>query len=106
MSEHVCFVYSSESVNGTNAGKKSLPEDKGPDVPADASSSKDKAPEPSLQSPYTANSTAKVIIPNKKLADWLKTFIIEHLSIKNHSFTLTTYQGTTALYHHFANRTR
>ncbi|KAF2573526.1 hypothetical protein F2Q70_00005943 [Brassica cretica] len=37
-----------ESVNGTNAGRKSLPEDKGPDVPADASSSKDKAPEPSL----------------------------------------------------------
>ncbi|CAN6814304.1 unnamed protein product [Brassica oleracea] len=126
----------SESVNGTNAGRKSLPEDKGPDVPADASSSKDKTPEPSLvlldknqstvsdlqkedarylekrdaalalcraksdrtrklaasqQSPYTANSTAKVIIPNKKLypgynpfapidkkklkelADWLKT---------------------------------
>ncbi|CAF1697018.1 unnamed protein product [Brassica napus] len=111
----------SGSVNGTNAGRKSLPEDKGPDVPADASSSKDKAPEPSLedarylkkrdadlafcraksdrtrkfaasqQSPYTANSTAKVIIPNKKLypgynpfapidkkklkelADWLKT---------------------------------
>ncbi|WZZ20544.1 hypothetical protein YC2023_121931 [Brassica napus] len=125
-----------ESVNGTNAGRKSLPEDKGPDVPTDASSSKDKAPEPSLvlldknqptvsdlqkedaryqekrdaalalfraksdrtrklaasqQSPYTANSTAKVIIPNKKLypgyspfasidkkklkelADWLKT---------------------------------
>uniref|UniRef100_A0A0D3ED42 Ubiquitin-like protease family profile domain-containing protein n=1 Tax=Brassica oleracea var. oleracea TaxID=109376 RepID=A0A0D3ED42_BRAOL len=102
----------SESVNGTNAGRKSLPEDKGPDVPADASSSKDKAPEPSLvlldknqstvsdlekedarylekrdaalalcraksdrtrklaasqQSPYTTNSTAKVIIPNKKL---------------------------------------
>ncbi|CAN6886013.1 unnamed protein product, partial [Brassica oleracea] len=121
MSEHVCFVYSSESVNGTNAGRKILPEDKGPDVPADASSSKDKAPEPSLedaryqekrdaaltlchaksdrtrklpasqQSPYTANSMAKVIIPNKKLypgynpfapidkkklkelADWLKT---------------------------------
>ncbi|WZZ32501.1 hypothetical protein YC2023_015902 [Brassica napus] len=56
MSEHVCFVYSSESVNGTNAGGKSLAEDKGPDVPAavpaavpaDASSSKDKAPEPSL----------------------------------------------------------
>ncbi|KAH0877828.1 hypothetical protein HID58_065222, partial [Brassica napus] len=38
----------SESVNGTNAGRKSLPEDKCPDVPADASSSKDKAPEPSL----------------------------------------------------------
>ncbi|CDY71962.1 BnaCnng75320D [Brassica napus] len=114
MSEHVCFVYSSESVNGTNAGRKSLPEDKGPDVPAYASSSKDKAPEPSVrdaalalyraksdrtrklaasqQSPYTANSTAKMIIPNKKLypgynpfapiekkklkelADWLKTF--------------------------------
>ncbi|CAF1976341.1 BnaCnng72270D [Brassica napus] len=130
----------SESVNETNAGRKSLVEDKGPDVPAavpaDASSSKDKAPEPSLvlldknqltvsdlqkedaryqekkdaalalcraksdrtkklaasqQSPYTANITAKVIIPNKKLypgynpfapidkkklkelADWLKT---------------------------------
>ncbi|CAN6838187.1 unnamed protein product, partial [Brassica oleracea] len=87
----------SESVNGTNAGRKSLPEDKSPDVPADASSSKDKAPEPSLedarylekrdaslalchaksdrtrklvvsqQSPYTANNTAKVIILNKKL---------------------------------------
>ncbi|WZZ88826.1 hypothetical protein YC2023_117405 [Brassica napus] len=143
--KHVCFVYSVwilyiESVNGTNAGRKSLAEDKGPDVPAampaDASSSKDKAPEPSLvlldknqptvldlqkedaryqekrdaalalcraksdrtrklaasqQSPYTANSTARVIIPNKKLypgynpfapidkkklkelADWLKT---------------------------------
>ncbi|CAN7086452.1 unnamed protein product [Brassica oleracea var. botrytis] len=116
----------------------SLPEDKGPDVPADASSSKDKAPEPSLvlldknqstvsdlqkedarylekrdavlslcraksdrtrklttskQYPYTANSTVKVIIPNKKLypgynpfapidkkklkelADWLKTWL-------------------------------
>ncbi|CAG7876319.1 unnamed protein product [Brassica rapa] len=38
----------SESVNGTNVGRKRLPEDKGPDVPADASSSKDKAPEPSL----------------------------------------------------------
>ncbi|CDY18301.1 BnaC09g30510D [Brassica napus] len=140
MSEHVCFVYSSESVNGTNAGRKSLAEDKGPDVPAavpaDASSSKDKTPEPSLvlldknqptvsdlqkedaryqekkdaalalfraksdrtrkpsasqQSPYTANSTARVIISNRKLypgynpfapidkkklkelADWLKT---------------------------------
>nr|VDD61153.1 unnamed protein product [Brassica oleracea] len=110
MSEHVCFVYSVwilyiESVNGMNAGRKSLAEDKGPDVPAavpaDASSSKDKAPEPSLkdaryqekrdQSPYMANSTAKVIISNRKLypgynpfapidkkklkelADWLKT---------------------------------
>ncbi|WZZ45061.1 hypothetical protein YC2023_041320 [Brassica napus] len=51
MSEH------SESVNGTNAGRKSLAEDKGPDVPAavpaDASSSKDKAPEPSLSSRQT-----------------------------------------------------
>ncbi|CAN7072453.1 unnamed protein product, partial [Brassica oleracea var. botrytis] len=130
----------SESVNGTNAGRKSLAEDKGPDVPvavpADASSSEDKAPEPSLvlldknqstvsdlqkedarylekrdaalalcraksdrtrklaasqKSPYTANSTARVIISNKKLypgynpfapidktklkelADWLKS---------------------------------
>ncbi|CAN6896719.1 unnamed protein product [Brassica oleracea] len=44
--------HESESVNGTNAGRKSLAEDKGPDVPAAvpayASSSKDKAPEPSL----------------------------------------------------------
>ncbi|CAN6854626.1 unnamed protein product [Brassica oleracea] len=134
----------SESVNGTNAGRKSLAEDKGPDVPADvptavpadASSSEDKAPEPSLvlldknqstvsdlqkedarylekrdaalalcraksdrtkklsasqQSPYTANSTVRVIISNRKLyqgynpfapidkkklkelADWLKS---------------------------------
>ncbi|CAN7083312.1 unnamed protein product, partial [Brassica oleracea var. botrytis] len=88
------------NVNGTNAGRKKFLEDKGPVVPADASSSKDKALEPSLvlsdknqptQSPYTANNTAKVIIPNKKpypgynpfapidkkklkeLADWLKT---------------------------------
>ncbi|KAF3515878.1 hypothetical protein DY000_02061036 [Brassica cretica] len=38
----------SESVNGTNAGRKSLAEDKGLDVSADASSSKDKALEPSL----------------------------------------------------------
>ncbi|CAF2098096.1 unnamed protein product [Brassica rapa subsp. narinosa] len=38
----------SESVNGTNAGRKRLPEDIGPDIPADDSSSKDKAPEPSL----------------------------------------------------------
>uniref|UniRef100_A0A0D3CSB4 Ubiquitin-like protease family profile domain-containing protein n=1 Tax=Brassica oleracea var. oleracea TaxID=109376 RepID=A0A0D3CSB4_BRAOL len=131
----------SESVNGTNAGRKSLAEDKGPDVPAavpaDASFSNDKALEPSLvlldknqptvsdlqkedaryqekkdaalahcraksdrtrklttsqQSPYTANSTVRVIIPNKKLypdynpfapidkkklkelVDWLKTY--------------------------------
>ncbi|CAN7074758.1 unnamed protein product [Brassica oleracea var. botrytis] len=130
------FIYS-ESVNRTNAGRKSLAEDKGPDVPADvpadASSSKDKAPELSLkedaryqekrdaalalcraksdrtrklaasqQSPYTENITTRVIIPNKKLylgynpfapidkkklkelADWLKTFIIEHLLKKNH----------------------
>ncbi|CAN6905207.1 unnamed protein product, partial [Brassica oleracea] len=121
----LCFLYvktCSESVNGTNKGRKSLPVDKGPDVLADASSSKNKAPEPSIkedarylekrdaalalcraksdrtrklaasqQSPYTANSTTKVIIPNKKLypgynpfvpidkkklkelADWLKT---------------------------------
>ena len=45
-------ILQSESVNGTNAGRKSLAEDKGPDVPAvvpaDASSSEDKAPEPSL----------------------------------------------------------
>ncbi|CAN6999423.1 unnamed protein product [Brassica oleracea var. botrytis] len=132
-------ILQSKSVNGTNAGRKSLAEDKGPDVPAavpaDASSSKDKTPEPSLvlldknqptvldlqkkdaryrekrdaalallraksdqtrklaasqQSPYTANSTVRVIISNiklypgynpfapidkkklKELADWLR----------------------------------
>ncbi|CAF1959416.1 unnamed protein product, partial [Brassica napus] len=94
----------SESVNGTNAGRKSLLEDKGPYVPADASSSKDKAPEPSLQSPYTANSTAKVIIPNKKLYP----VIIEHLSIKNHEEDSLVGREIImqALYHHFANRTR
>ncbi|CAN7073886.1 unnamed protein product [Brassica oleracea var. botrytis] len=91
----------SESVNGMNSERKSLAEDKDPDVPAavpaDASSSKDKTPEPSLedaryqekrdaalalcraksdrtrklaasqQSPYTANITARVIVINKKL---------------------------------------
>ncbi|CAN6891068.1 unnamed protein product [Brassica oleracea] len=67
----------SESVNETNAGRKSLEEDKGPDVPtavpADATSSKDKLQNRALkldvsqQSPYTTNSTARVIIPNKKL---------------------------------------
>ncbi|CDY18754.1 BnaC08g08620D [Brassica napus] len=105
MSEHVCFVYSSESVNGTNAGRKSLPEDKGPDKEdarylekrdaalalCRAKSDRTRKLAASQQSPYTANSTAKVIIPNKKLypgynpfatidkkklkelADWLKT---------------------------------
>jgi len=148
----------SESVNGENAGRKSLPKGKGPDESVDAKASKDEAPaaadvsvdacsskdeapadvsaEGSLvildkkastaadlqqqaerfrtlqdaamavcrakterirrlaasqQSPYAPNSTAKVIIPNKKtcpsynpfaainknklkeLADWLKT---------------------------------
>ncbi|CAN6864365.1 unnamed protein product, partial [Brassica oleracea] len=70
----------SESVNGTNARRKSLPEDKGPDVPADASSSKGKAPEPSLilwtkinplylekRDVALALCRAKMIIPNKKL---------------------------------------
>nr|VDD50531.1 unnamed protein product [Brassica oleracea] len=106
----------SESVNGTNAGRKSLPEDKGPDKEdarylekrdaalalCRAKSDRTRKLAASQQSPYTTNSTAKVIIPNKKLypgynpfapiykkklkglADWLKTFIIEHLSIKNH----------------------
>ncbi|CAN6914378.1 unnamed protein product [Brassica oleracea] len=89
-------------VNGTNVGRKSLPEDKGPDVPADASFAKDKAAEPSLEDARylekrdaaLALCRAKMIIPNKKLypgynifapidkkklkelADWLKTFII------------------------------
>ncbi|CDY71426.1 BnaCnng72850D [Brassica napus] len=82
----ICFVsciLQSESVNGTNAGRKSLSEDKGPDVAADASSSKDKAPEPSLLLLDKNQSTdarylekrdaslalyrAKMIIPNKNL---------------------------------------
>ncbi|CAF1727201.1 unnamed protein product [Brassica oleracea var. botrytis] len=128
----------SESVNGTNAGRKSLAGDKGPYVPAavpaavptDASSSKDKAPEPSLvllnknqptvsdlqkedaryqekrdatlalcrtksdrtrklaatqQSPYTANSTARVIIPNKKLYPGYNPFApIDKKKVKEH----------------------
>ncbi|CAF1829660.1 unnamed protein product [Brassica napus] len=96
----------SESVNGTNAGRKSLPEDKGP-YKEDArylenrdaalalclaKSDRTSKLAASQQSPYTENSTAKVIIPNKKLypvynhfapidkkklkelADWLKTY--------------------------------
>nr|VDD50151.1 unnamed protein product [Brassica oleracea] len=93
----------SESVNGTNAGRKSL-EDKGPDKDARYLEKKDAALAlcraksdrtrklaASQQSPYTANITARVIISNKKLypgyspfapidknklkelADWLKT---------------------------------
>uniref|UniRef100_A0A0D3APV1 DUF1985 domain-containing protein n=1 Tax=Brassica oleracea var. oleracea TaxID=109376 RepID=A0A0D3APV1_BRAOL len=45
---HTVARSESESVNGTNAGRKSLPKDKGLDVPADASSTKDKALEPNL----------------------------------------------------------
>uniref|UniRef100_A0A0D3CEH0 Ubiquitin-like protease family profile domain-containing protein n=1 Tax=Brassica oleracea var. oleracea TaxID=109376 RepID=A0A0D3CEH0_BRAOL len=94
----------SESVNGTNARKKSLPEDKGPDEDAiylekrdaalalcRAKSDRTRKLAASQQSLYTTNSTARVIIPNKKLypghnpfapidkkklkelADWLKT---------------------------------
>ncbi|CAF1823719.1 unnamed protein product [Brassica napus] len=122
----------SESVNGTNAGRKSLAEDKDvpADVPADASSLEDKAPEPSLvlldknQSTVSdlqkedarylekmdaalalcrakSDRTRKLAASQKKLypgynpfapidktklkelADWLKYFIIEQLSIKN-----------------------
>ncbi|KAF2559818.1 hypothetical protein F2Q68_00016890 [Brassica cretica] len=92
----------SESVNGTNTGRKSLPEDKGPDVPADASSSKDKAPEPSLsdrtrklaasqQSLYTANNTAKVIIPNKKFYPGYNPFApIDKKKLKEHADWLKT----------------
>ncbi|KAG5410409.1 hypothetical protein IGI04_006733 [Brassica rapa subsp. trilocularis] len=94
----------SESVNGTNAGTKSMPEDK--DLEKEdaryqekrdaalalfrAKSDRTRKLAASQKSPYTANSTAKVIIPNKKLypgynpfakidkkklkdlADWLK----------------------------------
>nr|VDD31461.1 unnamed protein product [Brassica oleracea] len=109
-------ILQSESVNGTERGRKSLVEDKGPRY---ASSSEDKAPEPSLvlleknqstvsnlqkedarylekrdsalalcraksdrtrklaasqKSPYTANSTARVIISNRKLYPGYNTF--------------------------------
>ncbi|CAN6873143.1 unnamed protein product [Brassica oleracea] len=63
----------SESVNGTNAGRKSLVEDKGPDVPAavpaDASSSKDKAPEPSLVILDKNQSTRPTNIPPARAGD-------------------------------------
>ncbi|CAN6989661.1 unnamed protein product [Brassica rapa subsp. trilocularis] len=95
----------SESVNGTNAERKRMLEDKGPDKEDAryqdkrdaalalfrAKSDRTRRLAASQQSPYTANRTAKVIIPNKKLypgynpfepidkkklkelADWLKT---------------------------------
>uniref|UniRef100_A0A0D3A3U4 Ubiquitin-like protease family profile domain-containing protein n=1 Tax=Brassica oleracea var. oleracea TaxID=109376 RepID=A0A0D3A3U4_BRAOL len=95
----------SESVNGTNAGRKSLPEDK--DLQKEdarylekrdaalalcrAKSDRTRKLAASQKSPYTANSTARVIISNRKLfqgynpfapidktklkelADWLKS---------------------------------
>ncbi|KAL0689112.1 hypothetical protein Bca4012_088789 [Brassica carinata] len=134
----------SESVNGTNAGRKSLAEDKGPDVPvavpADASSSEDKAPEPSLvlldknqstvsdlqkedarylekrdaalalcraksdrtrklaasqKSPYTANSTARVIISNKKLYPGYNPFApIDKTKLKELAFCVCSHYRT------------
>ncbi|KAL0770640.1 hypothetical protein Bca101_035791 [Brassica carinata] len=83
-------ILQSESVNGTNAGRKSLAEDKGPDVPADvpaavpadkedarylekkddalalcrAKSDRTRKLARSQKSPYTANRTARVIISN------------------------------------------
>ncbi|CAF1704241.1 unnamed protein product, partial [Brassica napus] len=71
----------SESVNGTNAGRKSLAEDKGPDKEdvrylekRDAAlalcrekSDRTRKLAASQKSPYTANNTAKVIISNRKL---------------------------------------
>ncbi|WZZ88289.1 hypothetical protein YC2023_116868 [Brassica napus] len=72
----------SESVNGTNAGRKSLAEDKGPDVPAavpaDASSSEDKAPEPSLSSRQTTNK--KVVRDKQGLT------IIEELNLDDFAY--------------------
>ncbi|CAF2061454.1 unnamed protein product [Brassica napus] len=90
LSERVEAVEKKVVTNPLPTGRKSLPEDKGPDVPADASSSKDKAPEPSLvlldknqstvsdlqkedarylekRDAVLALCRAKMIIPNKKL---------------------------------------
>ncbi|CAF2071321.1 unnamed protein product [Brassica napus] len=79
-------LWTKERVNGTNVGRKSLPEDKGPD--------KEDARYLEKRDAALALCRAKMIIPNKKLypgynifapidkkklkelADWLKTFII------------------------------
>ncbi|WZZ87224.1 hypothetical protein YC2023_115803 [Brassica napus] len=75
------FIYVSESVNGTNAGRKSLAEDK--DLKKEdatylekkdaalalcrAKSDRTRKLARSQKSPYTANRTARVIISNRKL---------------------------------------
>ncbi|KAH0881908.1 hypothetical protein HID58_058004 [Brassica napus] len=71
------FSSPSESVNGTNAGRKSLAEDKGPDVPADvpaavpadASSSEDKAPEPSLSESVNGTNAGRKSLAEDKGPD-------------------------------------
>uniref|UniRef100_A0A0D3BJN5 DUF1985 domain-containing protein n=1 Tax=Brassica oleracea var. oleracea TaxID=109376 RepID=A0A0D3BJN5_BRAOL len=71
----------SESVNGTNAGRKSLPEDKGPDVPADASSSKDKAPEPSLVLLDKINPLFR-IYRRRTLDIWKRVMLLWHFAVQ------------------------
>ncbi|CAN6890127.1 unnamed protein product, partial [Brassica oleracea] len=74
--KHVCFVYSvwilymyfSESVNGMNAGRKSLAEDKGPDVPADRDAALALCRAKSYN-PFAPIDKTKL----KELADWLKS---------------------------------
>ncbi|CAF2152149.1 BnaAnng03560D [Brassica napus] len=72
--KHVCFVYSvwilyftfSESVNGTNAGRKRMLEDKGPDDKRDAALALFRA---KSYNPFEPIDKKKL----KELADWLKT---------------------------------
>ncbi|CAN6890929.1 unnamed protein product [Brassica oleracea] len=75
--KHVCFVYSVcilyiESVNGTNAGRKSLPKDKGPDEDARYQEKRDAALalcRAKSYNPFAPIDKKKL----KELADWLKT---------------------------------
>ncbi|CAN6826779.1 unnamed protein product [Brassica oleracea] len=76
--KHVCFVYSVwilyiESVNGTNAGRKSLPEDKGPDKEDARYQEKRDAAlafcRAKSYNPFAPIDKKKL----KELADWLKT---------------------------------
>ncbi|CAN6889993.1 unnamed protein product [Brassica oleracea] len=79
--KHVCFVYNvwilyltfSESVNGTNAGKKRMPEDKGPDKD-DARYQDKRDAALALCRAKSYNHFAPIDKKKlKELADWLKT---------------------------------
>ncbi|CAN7077635.1 unnamed protein product, partial [Brassica oleracea var. botrytis] len=77
--KHVCFVYSVwilyiESVNGTNAGRKSLAEDKGPDK-EDAGYQEKRDAALALCRAKSYNPFAPIDKKKlKELADWLKTY--------------------------------